>query len=182
MSDMTKAKTTGRPFWRRPAFWTVAVALTVLGTAVVAVPTAMAFRGLGGYGGHGFGHGMMENPERAKAHAAFAVEWAFRAVDATEQQKEDGRIVVEQLVDRLVPLREKHLAHREAVARELVQARIDRAALEHLRTEGLGLADEATRIMVDGVADLAEVLTPEQRAELLELIHRFHGGEHPPLG
>jgi Spy/CpxP family protein refolding chaperone len=181
MSETTQATTSGRPFWRRPAFWTVAAALGALGAAVVAVPTAMAFRGSGGHG-HGFGHGMMQDPEQARAHAAFAVEWAFRAVDATEQQKEDGRIVVEQLVDRLVPLREKHRAHREAVARELVKPQIDRAALEELRTEGLSLADEATRIMVDGVADLAEVLTAEQRAELLELLHRFHGGEHPPLG
>jgi len=37
------------------------------------------------------------------------------------------------------------------------------------------------RIVVDGVADLAEVLSPGQRAELLELAHRFHGGGHPPL-
>jgi predicted transcriptional regulator len=46
----------------------------------------------------------------------------------------------------------------------------------------MSLADEASRIGVDGVADLAEVLSPRQRAELLELLHRFHGGEHPPLG
>jgi hypothetical protein len=62
------------------------------------------------------------------------------------------------------------------VARELVQPQIDRVALERLREEGLALAEEASRIAVDGVADLAEVLSPEQRAELLELAHRFHGG------
>jgi protein CpxP len=181
MSETAKQTKEGRTFWRRRETWIVALALAVLGIGVVAVPSAMAFRAFGGHGGPGFGHGLMQNPERAKAHAAFAVEWAFRAVGATEQQKEDGRVVVEQLVDRLVPLRERHLAHREAVARELVKPQIDRAALEQLRTEGLALADEATRIIVDGVADLAEVLTPEQRAELLDLVHRFHEDGEPPL-
>ena len=181
MSETKQTTPTRRPLWRRRDVWIVALALAVLGAGVVAVPTAMAFRSFGGHGRHGLGHGMMQDPERAKAHAAVAVEWAFRAVDATDQQKEEGRVVVERLIDQLVPLREEHVVHRQAVARELLEPQIDRAALEQLRTEGLGLADEASRIMVDGVADLAEVLSPEQRAELLELAHRFHGGEHPPL-
>jgi Spy/CpxP family protein refolding chaperone len=181
MSDTTETTSPRRALWRRRDTWIVAAALAVLGVAVVAVPTALAFRGLGGHGGHGFGSGMLHDPERARAHAAVAVEWAFRAVDATEQQREEGRVVVERLVDQLVPLREQHLVHRQAVARELVQPQIDRAALEQLRSEGLGLADEASRIVVDGVADLAEVLSPGQRAELLELAHRFHRAGHPPL-
>ena len=180
MSETKKTTPERRSFWRRRNVWTVGLALAVLGAGVIAVPTAMAFRGLGGHGGRGFGHGMMKNPEQARAHAALAVEWAFRAVDATDQQKEEGKVVVERLVDQLIPLREQHMAHREAVARELLKPQVDRAALEQLRTEGLGMADEATRIVVDGVADLAEVLSPEQRLELLELAHRFHGGGHPP--
>jgi Spy/CpxP family protein refolding chaperone len=110
------------------------------------------------------------------------VEWAFRAVDATEDQQAQGAAVVGRLVDRLVPLAARHRAHREAVARELVRPQIDRAALEQLRQEGLAMADEASQVVVDGVAELAEVLSPEQRSELLELVHRFHGGDHPPIG
>jgi len=181
MSDTRQTTSPRRPLWRRRDVWIVVAAVAVLGAGVVAVPTAMAFRSFGGHGGHGFGHGLMQDPERAKAHAAVAVEWAFRAVDATDQQKEEGRVVIERLIDQLVPLREQHVAHRQAVARQLLEPQIDRAALEHLRSEGLGMADEASRIIVDGVADLAEVLSPEQRTELLELAHRFHGGEHPPL-
>ena len=175
MSESTKAAPARRSFWRRKEMWTVAVALTVLGAGVVAVPTAMAFRG---HGGHGFAN----NPEQAREHAAFAVEWAFRAVDATEAQKAEGKVVAERLVDQLIPLAERHREHREAVARELVKPQIDRAALELRRKDGMALADEASRIVVDGVADLAEVLSPEQRAELLELLHRFHRGAHPPIG
>ena len=51
----------------------------------------MAFRAFGGHGG-GFRYGMAHDPEKAKEHAAFAVAWAFRAVDATEEQKAHGRV------------------------------------------------------------------------------------------
>jgi Spy/CpxP family protein refolding chaperone len=175
MSESTKTTPERPAFWRRKDTWVVAAALAVLGAAVVAVPTAMAFRG---HGGHGFGH----DPQQARERAAFAVEWAFRAVDASETQRTEGKAVVERVVDQLIPLGERHREHREAVARELVKPQIDRAALEQLREQGMGLADEASRIMIDGVADLAEVLTSEQRAELLALLHRFHGGGHSPIG
>jgi len=175
MSDTKQTTPARRVFWRQRRFWTVAAALSVLGAAAVAVPAVMAHRGFGGHGGHGFAH----DPEKAREHAAFAVEWAFRAVDATEQQRDEGRVVVERVVDQLVLLREGHRAHRQAIAHELVKPHIDRAALEQLRGEGMALADEASQIAVSGVADLAEALEPEQREELLELLHRFHGGEHP---
>jgi len=178
MSESTQTEPARRPFWRRRETWLVALALAVLGAGVMAVPTALAFRGFGGHGGHGFGHGLAQDPERAREHAAFGVEWAFRAVDATEAQKAEGKAVVERLVDQVIPLAERHRAHREAVARELVKPQIDRVALEQLREEGMAMADEASRIAVDGVADLAEVLSPEQRAELLELLHRFHESGH----
>ncbi len=173
MSESKQTTPARRPFWRRKDTWAVAVALAVLGAAVVAVPQAMAFRGLGG---HGFAH----DPDQARERAAVAVEWAFRAVDATEEQRRDGKVVVERVVDQLIPLGERHRVHREAVVQELVKSQIDRVALDRLREDGIAMADEASRIAVGGVADLAEVLSPEQRAELVELLHRFHGGTHPP--
>ena len=91
-------------------------------------------------------------------------------------------LTIPAIAQQLIPLGERHREHREAVAHELVKPQIDRAALERLREQGMGLADEASRIVVDGVADLAEVLSPEQRAELLELMHRFHHGGSPPIG
>jgi Spy/CpxP family protein refolding chaperone len=174
MSGIKKGATERRSLWRRKETW-AAAAIAVLLVAVVAVPSVMAFRGFAGHGGHGFAH----DPERARERAAFGVEWAFRAVDATEAQQAEGKVVVERLVDQLIPLGERHREHRQAVARELVKPQIDRAALEQLREEGIAMADEASRIAVDGMVDLAEVLSPEQRAELLELVHRFHHGAQP---
>ena len=62
---------------------------------------------------------------------------------------------------------------------ELAKPQIDRAAIERLRQDGLALADEASKIAIDGVADVGDVLTPEQRKDLIDLGRRLHGGEGP---
>ena len=60
------------------------------------------------------------------------------------------------------------------MARELAKPEIDREALERLRREEIALADQASKLAVGSIADLGEVLTPEQRAELVAFAHRFH--------
>ena len=54
---------------------------------------------------------------------------------------------------------------------------IDRAKLEELRQQQIAMAESASRLLADAIADIAEVLTIEQRAELLEHArrHRDHG-------
>jgi len=181
MSETTEAAGTARrPFWRRREYWLAGFALAVLGGAAVAVPGVMAFRGLGAGGAHGFGRGFAHDPEKAREHAAFAIEWAFRAVDGTEEQKQQARLVVDRAIDQLAPVASRHRDHREAITRELAKPQIDRAALEDLREKEMALADEASRVAVAAVADLAEVLSPAQRAELVGLVHRFHRHGSPP--
>ena len=84
------------------------------------------------------------------------------------------REIVGSSLEALAPLAEQHRAHHEALVELLGQATIDRAALESLRAQELGLADAASRALVGALADVAETLTPAQRAELLELASRFH--------
>jgi len=165
------------PFWRRREYWIAGFAVAALLGAAVAVPGVMAHRGFGGGSRHGFGHGL-EDPEQAREHAAFAIEWAFRAVDGTEAQRQQARVVTDRLIDELTPIASRHRDNREAMVRELVKPQVDRAALETLRGRELALADEASRVAVAAVADLAEVLAPQQRAELVGLVHRFHESEH----
>jgi Spy/CpxP family protein refolding chaperone len=122
---------------------------------------------------------MLQDPAAAKEHVASASEFVLRSVSATAEQKQKTRQITDRLIDQLGPLAERHRELHVAIVTELSKPQIDRAAIEKLRQDGMALADEASRVAVDGVADIGEVLTPEQRRELIELGRRLHG--HGPV-
>jgi Spy/CpxP family protein refolding chaperone len=51
---------------------------------------------------------------------------------------------------------------------------IDRAALESVRAEAVALVDRASREMVEAMAGMAEVLTPDQRKEIAREAESWH--------
>ena len=51
---------------------------------------------------------------------------------------------------------------------------VDRGALEALRASTLRLAEQASRRFTQALADVADVLTAEQRKELAERLARHH--------
>jgi Spy/CpxP family protein refolding chaperone len=171
----------GTPLWRRRRFWLAGGGiLTGLAALAAVAPRASAYRilaghGFGGHGRHGFGAQILNDPAAAKQHAGMAVEWALRGVNGTEEQKQQARRITDRLIDELGPSLEKHRGFREAMARELAKPEIDREALERLRQEEIAFADTASKRAVAAIADLGEVLTPEQRADLVAFAHRFHG-------
>jgi periplasmic protein CpxP/Spy len=120
----------------------------------------------GGWGQH------RTTPEAAKKHAQFAAKWALRGIDATDVQQERVNKVLGGAIDDLFRLKEQHQANREAFAAQLAATSIDRAALEEIRKSEIALADEASRRFVQATADVAEVLSPEQRQALLEHVQR----------
>jgi Spy/CpxP family protein refolding chaperone len=101
-----------------------------------------------------------------------ATKWVLREIDANELQQEKVSKVLTGAVDDLFRLKEQHQANREAFAAQLGGASIDRAALEEIRKSEMALADDASRRFVQAMADVAEVLTPEQRQQLLDHVHR----------
>ena len=121
----------------------------------------------------GWGHHAM-NPEAAKEHLQVASKWALREIDASPAQQEQVNKILAGAVDDLFALRQKHQSNREAFAAQLGGATIDRAALEEIRKSELALADEASQKFVQALADVADVLTPEQRQALVERVHRHH--------
>jgi protein CpxP len=164
------------------------VAYTLLGSGVLVValvgvaarPIAAAIQGAGGLGGfrhgwaghHGFG---AMSPEAAKEHLQVAAKWALRDVDASDEQQERVSAIAAGAVDDLFRLRQRHLDNREAFHAQLGGASVDRAALEEIRKSEMELADEASKRLVRAVADMADVLTPEQRQALMEKHARRHG-------
>jgi periplasmic protein CpxP/Spy len=123
-----------------------------------------------GWRGH-WGHHAM-NPEAAREHLQIATKWAMRDIDASPAQQEQVSKILGGAVDDLFRLRDKHQANRDAFAAQLGGASIDRGALEEIRKSEIALADEASRRFVQALADVADVLTPEQRQALIQHVHR----------
>jgi Spy/CpxP family protein refolding chaperone len=134
--------------------------------------------GPGGFMGHRhFLHGRHRgpvDPAAARQHVEMGVRWVLGTVDATPEQEQRVKAIAVGALDDLLPLRERHQANRKALHTALAGATVDRAALEAARRDELKLAEEASVRLLDAIADAAEVLTPEQRAELAEFHQRFH--------
>ncbi|HJS56997.1 MAG TPA: Spy/CpxP family protein refolding chaperone [Vicinamibacteria bacterium] len=163
------------PNWTRRAFWLGGGSLAAAAAFLTLQPRAWAFhRGFGGFGGH-HGHRFFSDPDAAKERAGLAADWVMKTVNGSEEQRQQARRITDRVVDDLQPLALKHRDHREAIAHELAKPSLDRQELERLRQEELKLADEASRAAVAALADFAEVLKPEQRAELMDWAARFHG-------
>jgi hypothetical protein len=165
---------------RRGAWLTLAAVglVGVLGVAawgVKEVKAAMPLAALGMRQGMGGGHGrLLENPALAKERAGFAIEWVLRSVNATAEQREDAKAITKATIDKMLPLAERHKANARAIAEALAGPSIDREAIERLRREELSLADAASKTVLDALADVAETLTPDQRAELAALARQAH--------
>jgi len=173
MDEQKETSEGGRPTRRRRLlYWLLGSSAVV--AAIGARPIMAAIQDSGGF--HrpwrgGWGHHRMP-PEAAKEHAQVAAKWALREIDASEEQQDRVNKVVGGAIDDLFRLKDQHQANREAFAAQFGGVTIDRASLEEIRKSEMALADDASRRFVQAMADVAEVLTPEQRKALLEHVHR----------
>jgi Spy/CpxP family protein refolding chaperone len=99
------------------------------------------------------------------------------AVGATPEQADKLRTIFGDLRDEMRPLTADLRDSREDVAKILGAGTIDRAAAEKLRSERFAELDQASQKVTTALLDAAEVLTPEQRAKIVE-----HFGDHGPRG
>ena len=95
------------------------------------------------------------------------------ATDASTEQKQKINAIAQKAADDIFTLRAKHLEARRQVIDTLAAPTVDRAKLETLRADQMKLAETATRRITDAVADIADVLTPAQRAELGQRVERW---------
>jgi Spy/CpxP family protein refolding chaperone len=153
--------------WRRPL---------LIGALVAGIGGAFFASGCGrhasahGWGG-GHGHHAMD-PQAAAERADFAADWALNKVKATDAQRQQVKGIIKSAITDLMPLREEHRAARQAVMDLLAQPTVDRQKLEEIRRTELQRAETASQRLVQAIADVADVLTPEQRAELVKLAQR----------
>jgi len=125
----------------------------------------------GGRGEHG-GGGMMG------MLAGRQLDRMLDRVDATEEQRakirdlsRSARNDIEKLTDVLRPMR-------KAAVDQLAAPTVDRAAVEALRSRASGVADEISKRVTTAMVDVAQVLTPEQRAKIAQEMNSRRRG--PP--
>jgi Spy/CpxP family protein refolding chaperone len=122
-------------------------------------------------------HGPID-PADIDKHLDRMLKHLYVEIDATEEQKRALEPIVKQAAQDLLPMRERLHAGRRQALELLAQERIDPAAIEALRAQQLGLADEASRRLTRAIGEAAEVLTPAQRKELAAHFARRHGRWH----
>ena len=161
--------------WRRAAIAALIGGL-VAGVGVKAFAHGGPFGGGFGHGGWHMGPGGQTDPEAMKRRIDASVRWMLADVNATEAQQQRITAIVEATMKEVAPLREKHREARRAVMELLAKPAVDRAAIEAIRAQEIQSADAMSRRFVQSLADVAEVLTPEQRAQLAEKMKQRRGG------
>lgn len=88
-------------------------------------------------------------------------------VDATDQQFRAVNGILDGLAADLMPLKKEHKPLHDRFAKALEADRIDRQEIEAIRKTMMDLIDRATTSGLGALADVGDVLTPEQRRELV---------------
>lgn len=128
----------------------------------------------GGRRGHHGGFSNLSETE-IEARVERMVKHVAIEIDATAEQQEKITTLVTALAADLKPIREQMRTTREEITELLVADTIDRAALEDVRSAGIAEAERISKNLVKAAADVAEILSTEQREMLNERIKEFRG-------
>lgn len=144
---------------------TIVIGLAVLvGLAGIGLAAAQSSGQGGGMGGHMMMHGSMGGKGFAERRLGYILD----AVKATPEQSEKIRAIVSKAHEDMHSTREGFMDARDKMADILGAPTIDRAAAENIRAERVQVVDQASKTLTTALLDAAEVLTPEQRADLVQ--------------
>lgn len=163
MTEQTTS--TRRRFGFAALFAAALVGLVGGGLATTAVGQNVVGGGFRHFGG---GHHGPIDAAHAKEHAERMAGHLSWAIDASPEQRAQLTKIATGMVNDLLPAHQKMHAAKGRIVALLRQPKTDRAALEALRAEHVALADDVSKRIAAGLADAADVLTPQQRAKLAE--------------
>lgn len=140
--------------------------------------------GMGALGFGAFAHGRRHgggpiDPAMMEERLDRMLKHMYVEIDATDAQKQKIDPIVKQAAKDMQPLRAKVREARLEGMKLFSADSIDRAAIERLRVEQIGAADAASKRFTQALADVAEVLTPEQRKTLAARVGRRGHGRFP---
>jgi Spy/CpxP family protein refolding chaperone len=110
---------------------------------------------------------LVDRADRAVRHVAIEL-------DASADQQAKLEAIVKSAVTDLAPMRDKVRATHQKVRELLTASTVDRGAIEKLRAEQVATMDSLSKRIAQAVGDAAEVLSPDQRRKLGDML--------PPLG
>jgi Spy/CpxP family protein refolding chaperone len=125
---------------------------------------------------HGWGDPM--SSEEIADRIEHGVKYVLSDIDATADQKAKVTAILQAAATDVHALHDQHAADRDQLHQIFSAATIDRNQLESLRADELHLADVASKRIVTALADAAEVLTPEQRTQLIQQMQKHHQAWH----
>jgi protein CpxP len=162
------------PTGRRSLFNRMTLLAFVAGAALAGGAAALA----SGRDLCGWHHDMMSDGTHSaaevSAHVDHILKHVYVEIDATDAQKAQIGPLVKQAVNDLLPLQNQLRTAHEQFLAALTQSAVDRPALEAARTAHLQLADQASKRVVQLIADVGDVLTPEQRNALAAHLKKMH--------
>ena len=121
---------------------------------------------------HGPFGGPPLTPEQMAAHADRIVRHLAIEIDASADQTAKLETIVKSAVTDLAPMRDKMVAARQQARALLTGPTVDRAAIEKLRAEQVANIDALTKRITQALGDVADVLTPDQRHKIDEMLPR----------
>lgn len=143
------------------------IAAFLLGSTLVVGVGAFAVERHMGMGGQ---HAAIDS----SAHMDHMLKHLYVEVDATDAQKAKIEPLLKAAMADIKPLHEQvHQLHAQLM-QQMSAATIDRAALESTRAAGLALADQASKRIVQLLADVGDTLTLAQRQKLADHLGKMH--------
>lgn len=143
---------------------------------LVGVPLAVANAGgHHGFGGGCHGKGAPQSAEEVREHLGKGAGFLLNKVDATPEQEAQVDAVLDRVAPELFALKDDKEALHQDLRAALTAPEVNADEVESIRKEGLQLADDASKIVIGGIVEIARALTPEQRTELAEAAAKFHG-------
>jgi len=152
---------------RRRRIGVIAIAASLV--AIVGSALALAHTG-------GFHHGgPMMGGEAVEMHLEH-LQAILGKAGASDAQKSQIEGILKPALEDMKATHEQHFAALKQFHEVMAAPSIDRARLETLRAAQIQSLDEASKRLVTALSDAAEVLSPEQRAKLAQMIEEHHRG------
>jgi Spy/CpxP family protein refolding chaperone len=127
----------------------------------------------------GFGGCEPKSPEQAKEKASFVADKLLDRVDATDAQRDEVDALIDEIIPDLFAMKKDGRALKERIHEALMAEPVNAEELESLRQEAMAMADKASKKATESVLRISEILTPEQRAEIHQMMkekrERWHG-------